>query len=265
MVFSLIIRFPKLIHLMIASSVHKNNSMATPSIAPVAATKKQVVTEDLGKICEKAVCCIAGCDFQGNFKYSLEKANTLKQRLAPLTAELQGFQHTGRTDDLYDFSHLTDVAKKLSVKTNKTGWMVCPQGGQGTKKTFCEKFGLPVAAHTDPEAIKAFVLAETPQVLGTFMYSTFHCPTLYYNEPANLVQVIKQVTPIDWSTQNLKFSHLEKGKIWNESTTLYLSHNGTLITLGEFQNHKHRNCFKFRWQFKNLLDHFKDHFEIRTY
>lgn len=225
---------------------------------------KRILTEDLGKICEKAVCLVAGCEFQGNYKYSLEKAETLKARLSALSTEIQGFQHTGRTDDLYDFSHLTDVAKKLSVKTNKTGWMVCPQGGQGTKKTFCEKFGLPVAAQTDPEIIKAFVVAETSRVLDIFMHSTFHCPTLYYNEPANLVQLIKQTKPIDWAAQPLKFSHLEKAKIWNESTTLYLSHNGTLITIGEFQNHKHRNCFKFRWQFKNLLDHFKDHFEIRT-
>uniref|UniRef100_A0A6C0KDD6 Uncharacterized protein n=1 Tax=viral metagenome TaxID=1070528 RepID=A0A6C0KDD6_9ZZZZ len=235
--------------------------MANPIDLP---EKKQVVTEDLGKICEKAVCLLIPCEFQGEYRYSLDKAMTLRNRLVPLTAELQGFLHTGRTDNLYDFSHSTDVTKKLSVKTNKTGWMVCPQGGQGTKKTFCEKFVLPVAAHTDPEAIKAFVLAETPRVLDIFMHSTFHCQTLYYNEPANLVQMIKQVTPIDWSAQLLKFSHLEKGKIWNESTTLYLNHNGNLITIGEFQNHKHRNCFKFRWQFKNLLDHFKNHFEIRT-
>lgn len=244
------------------NKVHTTKKMAVPMTT--AATKARIVTEDLGKICEKAVCLLAGCEFQGNFKYSLEKAETLKNRFVASTAEIQGLQHTGRTDDLYDFSHLTDVAKKLSVKTNKTGWMVCPQGGQGTKKTFCEKFGLPTAAHTDPEAIKAFVVSETSRVLDTFMHSTFHCQTLYYNEPANLVQMIKQTKPIDWSTQPLKFSHLEKSKIWNESTTLYISHNGNLITIGEFQNHAHRNCFKFRWQFKNLLDHFKDHFEIRT-
>ena len=243
------------------NKVHTTEKMAALMTTVI---KKQVITEDLGKICEKAVCLVAGCEFQGNYKYSLEKANALKQRLTSITTEIQGFQHTGRTDDLYDFSHSTDVTKKLSVKTNKTGWMVCPQGGQGTKKTFCEKFSLSVEAQTDPEAIKAFVVATVPKILDTFMHSTFHCQTLYYNEPANIVLLIKQIKPIDWSIQPLKFSHLEKVKIWNESTTLYLSHNGTLITIGEFQNHKNRNCFKFRWQFKNLLDHFKNHFEIRT-
>ena len=138
------------------NKVHTTEKMAALMTTVI---KKQVITEDLGKICEKAVCLVAGCEFQGNYKYSLEKANALKMRLTSITTEIQGFQHTGRTNDLYDFSHSTDVTKKLSVKTNKTGWMVCPQGGQGTKKTFCEKFSLSVEAQTDPEAIKAFVVA----------------------------------------------------------------------------------------------------------
>jgi hypothetical protein len=228
-------------------------------------TTNVVQTEVLGKSFEKAVCLLVGCEFQGNYRYSLEKANDIKTRLEPLASEFVGFQHTGATDDLYDFSDPTDHAKRLSCKTNTRGWKVCPQGGQVTKKTFCEKFGLPVSAHTDPEAIKAFVVSELPRILDTFVHSTFHCPMLYYNEPSNLVWMIKQIKPIDWTTEHLIFSHINKSKPWNESTTLYVMKGGSLVTIGEFQNHRNRNCFKFRWDFKHLLESFKDCFEARVF
>jgi hypothetical protein len=226
-----------------------------------------VVTEDLGKVCEMAFCLLANTPYQGTYRYSLEKAETLKDRFKELEPEFRGMRHTGTHDDLYDFTHETNPDLKMSIKSNKTGWMVCPQGGQGTKKTFCQKFDLSPLGHTDPQSIKAFVVAETARVLTEFTNTTFHCPVIYYNAPYNLVQHIKpirQTNLIDWATIPLRFSHIEKGKEWNESTTLYILRDRNLIPIGEFQNHRNRNCFKFRFHFKNLLDQFKDHFEIRT-
>ena len=229
--------------------------------------RPRVITEDLGKVCEMAFCLLANTPYQGTYRYSMEKAEELKNRFKELEPEFKGMKHTGTLDDLYDFTHESNPDLKMSIKSNKTGYMVGPQGGQGTKKTFCEKFNLLQVCHTDPAMIKAFVVAETPRILNEFINSTFHCPVIYYNEPCNLLQHIKPIrytNLIDWTKVSLRFSHIEKNKEWNESTTLYLVRDSVLITIGEFQNHAHRNCFKFRFHFKNLLDQFKDHFEIRT-
>lgn len=221
-------------------------------------------TEDLGKICEMAICLLADCEYQGEFRYSMEKSQVLKTRFSPLLEECRGLKHTGKSDNLHDFRPLLeDISKDLSVKSNKRGWMVCPQGGQGTKKTFCQRFGLPLEAYSDGEAIKLFVVRETPQILDNFTKSTFHCKVIYYNEPANAVWLIKQKSPIIWTEQTLKFAHLKLGKVWNESTTLYVEKDGKDISIGEFQNHNNRNCFKFRWNFRNLLfQAFRNHFDI---
>ncbi len=43
-----------------------------------------VITEDLGKICEKAICILYKIEYGGNYKYSIEQANQLAERLIKL-------------------------------------------------------------------------------------------------------------------------------------------------------------------------------------
>ena len=45
--------------------------------------KKQpkVITEDLGKIFEKAICNLYGIEYEGKYNYSLEQAENIKQKL----------------------------------------------------------------------------------------------------------------------------------------------------------------------------------------
>ena len=131
--------------------------------------RPRVITEDLGKVCEMAFCLLANTPYQGTYRYSMEKAEELKNRFKELEPEFKGMKHTGTLDDLYDFTHESNPDLKMSIKSNKTGYMVCPQGGQGTKKTFCEKFNLLQVCHTDPAMIKAFVVAETPRILNEFI------------------------------------------------------------------------------------------------
>ncbi len=44
-------------------------------------TTKKVLTEDLGKIFEMAICLYYDTSYDGNYKYSLEQAHSLKNRL----------------------------------------------------------------------------------------------------------------------------------------------------------------------------------------
>ena len=68
--------------------------------------------------------------------------------------------------------------------------------------------------------------------------------------PEYIVLRKKQNLPILYK-ENISFTQpLEN---WNESNTIKYNHNGTQISIGEFQVHRNRNCFKFRFNIKNIL------------
>lgn len=52
----------------------------------------------------------------------------------------------------------------------------------------------------------------------------------------------------NWIKSKFSFSKINIEE-WNESNTVY--YDG--ISLGEFQVHNNRNCFKFRFNFRNLI------------
>lgn len=55
----------------------------------------------------------------------------------------------------------------------------------------------------------------------------------------------------NWSKKNFLFTKSLEN--WNESNTVKYINNGKSISIGEFQVHKNRNCFKFRFNIKNIL------------
>ena len=58
-----------------------------------------------------------------------------------------------------------------------------------------------------------------------------------------------RIIKYDWKKENFTFTRPSIDK-WNESNTV--KYNGKSI--GEFQVHNNRNCFKFRFNLKNLLE-----------
>lgn len=61
------------------------------------------------------------------------------------------------------------------------------------------------------------------------------------------------ITKFEWDRE--KFSYTKPTlEEWNESNTV--KYDG--ITIGEFQVHKNRNCFKFRFNMQNLLNLLKN-------
>ena len=215
-------------------------------------------TEDTGKIAEKAICDLIETPFGGTFKYAQEDVDEMTIRLGPMYETLAGYVHTGNVDNVYDFKR---GEKGLSVKTNKhdTDWKVCPQRiGQTTKKRFCAYFELPT---TDVDSIKTFLTTQTIRALTAYAVNTFHCDILYYNKGSDQVLLIEPIAAMSFEGHTLTFSHIEKQKAWNESTTLYIDGK----PLGEFQIHTHRDGVKFRFQLKTVLDIFKDCFRVTEF
>ena len=226
--------------------------------------KVKVLTEDLGKIFEKSICLLYDIEYDSKYKYSLEDADKLKERLIKFK-EVFPFNiiHSAKNGGRYDFTGLDDLNIKLSAKTSKKDGKVCPQViGQPTKKRFCEYFEIDNSC--DLEEIKKYIENNLIKLLKKYYDFTFDCPIIYYNKHKNKLLFIKRNNmdninySIDWTKYNIEFSHIKKNKKWGESSSISIDN----ITIGEFQIHNHRDCIKFRWAFENLLGLFKDYFNI---
>ena len=215
----------------------------------------KVVTEDLGKIFEMAICLLYGTVYDGKYKYSVIDAEVMKERLIKLKDVFPyELKHIAKNGSQYDF--VSTDGQFLSAKTTKRDGKVCPQViGQPSKKKFCEFFGLGELAN---DHIKEYIMGNVTSLLDAYMLHTFDCPIVYYNKAKNELLFVKLKEKINWT--NITFSHTIKNKSWNESTTIKIGNS----TIGEFQIHNHRDGIKFRWSFKNVLDLFKDHFDITT-
>lgn len=220
--------------------------------------KKQVITEDLGKIFEMGICLLYETEYDGNYKYSLEEANKIKEKLYKLKDVFPfKIKHIAKNGNKYDFVSIEDDTIYLSAKTTKKDAKVCPQViGQPSKKKFCEFFGLDLTYNLDN--IKHYIELNVKNLLEIYCLNTFDCPIIYYNKHKNLILFVKLKTHINWSNSNIEFSHIVKNKKWNESTSVIVDN----ITIGEFQIHNYRDCIKFRWSFEKLLNLFKDNFDV---
>ena len=230
----------------------------TTATATATALKPKVLTEDLGKIFEKGVCLLYGIEYDGKYKYSVEEAQKITDRIVKLKDVFpNNLIHSAKNGSQYDFTGADDEAIRLSAKTTKKDGKVCPQViGQPSRKKFCDFFGLDQALTL--EQIKQNIQENLDKMLVIYFKTTFDCPIVYYNKKKDLLLFIKTLAEIDWTQCVIEFSHVKKNKVWGESSTISINN----ITIGEFQVHNHRDCIKFRWAFENLIEMFKTHFEI---
>jgi hypothetical protein len=222
-------------------------------------TTKKVLTEDLGKMFEMAICLNYDSPYDGTYKYSLAEAQSLKNRLSNLKKVFNyNLRHCASRGSKYDFECVDDPSIHLSAKTskNKIG-KVCPQVlGQPSRKKFCEFFALDQSIGLDQ--IKTFISNNIANLLQVYSAHTFDCPILYYNKHSDVLAFIVLKEELNWAASNINFSHNIRKKLWNESSSISI--NG--VNIGEFQVHKNRDCIKFRWAFENLLTVFGQHFTI---
>jgi hypothetical protein len=227
---------------------------------------KIILTEDLGKKFEMGICMLYGIEYDGKYKYSMEDAEKLKDRLTNLTNVFpHKLKHTAKNGSQYDFTGEEDETIKLSAKTTKKDGKVCPQViGQPSKKKFCEFFNVDI--NFTLEQIKEYIEANVDKMLNIYFDLTFDCPILYYNQKRDVLQLVKLTNAnangehqkINWSELIIEFSHKKKNKAWGESSTISINN----VTIGEFQVHNNRDCIKFRWVFENLLKIFPNIFEV---
>ncbi|MGX9395918.1 hypothetical protein ACWXVT_02925 [Mycoplasma sp. 1573] len=153
----------------------------------------------------------------------------------------------------------------LSVKTNKkTLGKVAPQNvGQATSKTYFEYFGdlldkpIPAEYASKVKLFKEFTLTNISKIIERYWDNLFHCDYLIYiyeflNKEGNLngeikFLVLKKFSSPEWNEENFSFTKTIEN--WNESNTVKYEN----VSIGEFQVHSNRDCFKFRFNMKKLL------------
>lgn len=221
--------------------------------------------ETLGMSAEGAICDYFGIEKPESFRGRVTK--TYVERILPVVARAfekipNAVKHTGSTKGergeqskcSYDF--VLEGEKTLSLKTNK-GKMVCPpEVGQPGSKTcllyFKEylKQGITEVTRND---FKEMVLAKIEQIMPIYVEHLFDSDWLLW-----IYEVKGEFDYLAISKDDVKVFKWEKEKFtftkqtladWNESNTV--KYEG--VTIGEFQVHQNRNCYKFRFNMPNLL------------
>ena len=220
-----------------------------------------MANEKLGKTLEQAVCLLYGAKYNGEYIYSMEEAHCIKDLLQKLVSVFpHKLNHVAKNRNRYDFE-TDDKTAQLSCKSSKKEGKVCPQViGQPTRERFCNFFNIELISDLEivKEKIKEYIQKNIHSLLEAYISYTFDCPIIYYNEHKDVRLFIKLKESIDWTKNYIVFSHILKNKVWNESSTISIDK----IKIGEFQIHNHRNNVKFRWYLENILQLFKDNFEI---
>ncbi len=249
--------------------IHKNRSFKfrfiMGNMMPLLRESK-VNNETLGITAELLICGEYGLDYPPDLR---ERGSaSIGSRLRPSVRS--AFQHlprpiryTGnekgsrgkRSKCPYDF--VLEGNKTLSVKTNY-GQKVCPpEVGQPSAETCYMYFDDFINGdRVTEESFKRMVFDHIQDIIPIYLSHLFDSDYLLRireSPPGSgtfIYSIVEKDTGVGFHWEPSKFSFTQPTmEQWNESNTVRYDD----IPLGEFQVHKHRNCYKFRFNFDNLL------------
>lgn len=225
--------------------------------------EERTTNETIGISAEYAICKLFNLQYPSNFEHRIsrkivaELTPVIKKAFKEIPAPIK---HTGSDSGVrkgnskcsYDFEL---VGKEtLSLKTNDK--KVCPpEVGQPTDSTFYHYFKDLIAEDFVNEVVfKNLVLNDASKMLPIYASHLFDSDYLLWlfkrdNKWNYKILVKDSANEIIWEQKDISFTRPTIGE-WNESNTI--KYKGKSI--GEFQYHHHRNCYKFRFDFDYLVD-----------
>ena len=246
--------------------IHKNRTFkfrfVMRNIIPLL-VEKEINNETLGITTEKAICDKFGIKCPPSFmrRYSVEMEVKVRPAIDEAFKYLpNAIEHTGSTPGerggeskcSYDF--ILDGDKTLSVKSN-IGKMVCPpEVGQPAASTCYLYFSdLIEETYIDGPIYKKMVFNSIDKMLPRFiehMFDSNYLLWVYLKKGKYEYKILDMdyAKNIEWDFSKISFTK-RTIEDWNESNTL--KYDG--ISIGEFQVHKNRDCYKFRFNFPNFI------------
>jgi len=225
----------------------------------------EINNESYGLTAEKIICDIYGLDSRYFIHRSVPQLEpilipTVEQACKSLPriikhVGLEKGDRGGQSKSTVDF--ICDNNKTLSVKTTlNSNCKVCPsECGQSGRETFDRYFGHLYQGSIDYYKFKSLCLNKSHQMMPIYLSHLFDCDYLlwlYCGKTCGYRILRKKDIPsFTWSKNRFSFS---RGiNTWNESSTVYYDR----ISIGEYQVHNHRHCYKFRFNLKNLCNLFR--------
>lgn len=228
--------------------------------------KVKYTTETLGISTEAAICEIFNLKKPDSF--STRESKKYIQDLKPIIIDAfenmpPAIFHSGSTKGerggaskcSYDF--VLDGDLTLSVKSNK-GKMVCPpevgQPGAETCFMYFSEFLPEGTTEITKTNFKEMVYGHIDKLIPIYVNHLFDSDWLLWVYEVKggyeHLEINKdRIIDYDWKKENFSFTK-PSIEVWNESNTV--KYDG--ISIGEFQVHNNRNCFKFRFNMKNLIN-----------
>ena len=220
-------------------------------------------TETFGMTAEKTICDIFNLDFPSHLVNRTSRIiesqirNTISDSFLSLpkpikyTGSEQGIRKA-KSKCPYDF--LLEGNLTLSLKTN-TGNMVCPpEVGQPSSSTCYLYFKhLCESDEINEFSFKEMVYKHIDEMLNiytTHLFDSDYLLWIYQKKDNYFYNIFKKeyATNFKWKRENISFTK-KNIEDWNESNTV--KYKG--ISIGEFQIHNNRNCYKFRFNLTNLI------------
>ena len=233
--------------------------------------EQKITSETLGITAEKTICDMFGLKYPDNFntRYSPE----LQRQLNPVVGDAFNYlpkpiKHTGsdkgerggESKCSYDF--LLEGREELSLKTN-TGKMVCPPevGQPGASTCYLYFKDYIDEEYVDKDIFKKMVFEHITEIFPIYiehLYDSDYLLWIYKRSNDFNYRIFEgnYAEGIVWEKDKFSFTK-ESANDWQESNTL--KYDG--ISIGEFQVHRTRDCYKFRFNlenFSNLVEKLKD-------
>ena len=239
------------------ASVRSKQTMKQPTI----------ITEDLGKQFEMAICTAFDTPYVGPYKYSAPNADLVARCRKLRTHWTQNCTHTAERGSPHDFTDTADPTNTLSAKTNKkVNGMVAPQViGQPSVQKMARELELdPQISANDLK--RAFMETHTNKLLELMVRHTFGCPIAYYIQPTNSLLLIT-LNNVNGFTQHLQEANKQWSRPlgeWGNSNRLAFDNGqGDFIPLIECQFHtKSRQNLANRWCLQKLIGLYSDWFTV---
>jgi hypothetical protein len=211
--------------------------------------------EELGMTCEKLICE----KFNIESKIDAVRVNNnyliVSKIKKLLIINLDIKIHHGCENKSTDFE--TSDNKFLSVKTSfASNVKLCPQNiGQTTYKKLNSLFNFENLSSDESKNFKLNILnlQNISNILNLYFNNLMCCDYLFFldykRNSSCLIDCEKTKKHFQkFLNDSVKISFTRNDITWNESNTIKINN----VSIGEFQIHKNRNCYKFRFNFLSL-------------